>query len=167
MKAIIYESNSGSTQKYAQMLADKLGVQVYSLNDARKAVPKGEECVFLGWVFANKIQGLSKANKLWKLKCAAAVGMNAHGEKYSQIIKEANNISVPLFYLRGALDLSRLKWLQRKLLEAIRSDLEKQNKPGTEEMIQILRDGCDFVCEENLSEMLAFLMMSSQITTNP
>lgn len=159
MKAIIYESNSGSTQKYAQILADKLGLRAYSINEAKKEIPKGEECVFLGWVFANKIQGLPKAQKLWKVECAAAVGMNAPGEKYLQILKEANESDIPLFYLRGALDFSKLKWLQKKLLEAIRCDLEKQNKPGTEEMVQILRDGCDFVCEDNLAEMLAFLMM--------
>ena len=159
MKAIIYETNSGSTQKYAQILAEKLGVKAYSLKEAQKAVPRGEECAFLGWVFANKIQGLPKAQKLWKLQCAAAVGMNTPGEKYMEILKEANKTDVPLFYLRGALDFSKLKWLQRKLLEAIRSDLEKQKKPGTEEMIQILQDGCDFVCEDNLSELLAFLMM--------
>ena len=159
MKAIIYETNSGSTQKYAQILADKLGVKAYSLKEARKAVPRGEECAFLGWVFANKIQGLPKAQKLWKLDCIAAVGMNTPGEKYMQILRDTNKPKEPLFYLRGALDFSKLKWLQRKLLEAIRSDLEKQNKPGTEEMVEILRDGCDFVCEDNLAEMLAFLMM--------
>lgn len=161
MKAIIYETNSGSTRKYAQILADKLGVKAYSLKEAQKAVPRGEECAFLGWVFANKIQGLPKASKLWKLDCVAAVGMNAQGEKYTQILTEANKPEVPLFYLRGGLDFSKLKWLQRKLLQAIRSDLEKQNKPGTEEMIRILRDGCDFVSEDNLTELLAFLMMKA------
>ncbi|MGN1340091.1 MAG: flavodoxin domain-containing protein [Oscillospiraceae bacterium] len=159
MNAIIYESNSGSTQRYAQLLADKLGVRAYSLKEAKKAVPRGEECLFLGWVFANKIQGLPKAQKLWKLECVAAVGMNAPGQKYSEILKEANKTDAPLFYLRGALDFSSLKWLQKKLLQEIRSDLEKQNKPGTEEMVAILRDGCDFVCEENLAELVAFAMM--------
>lgn len=158
MKAVIYESNTGSTKRYAEMLAEKLGLRAYSLNEAKKEVPKGEECVFLGWVFANKVQGLKKAQKQWKLECAAAVGMNSHSEKLMEILKEANKTDIPLFYLRGALDLSKLKWLQKKLLQAILSDLEKQKKPGTEEMISILRDGCDYVCEDELSEILAFLM---------
>ncbi len=161
MKAVIYESNAGSTKKYAEMLAEKLNIPAFSLKEAKKSVPQGEECVFLGWVFANKVQGLKMAQKKWKLQCAAAVGMNSEGKKLMEILKEANKTDVPLFYLRGALDLSRLKWLQKKLLQAIRSDLEKQKKPGTEEMISILRDGCDFVCEESLSEILAFLMTKS------
>lgn len=159
MKAVIYESNTGNTKKYAEMLGAKLDIPAYSLKEAQKKVPKNEEAVFLGWVFANKIQGLGKAQKRWKLACACAVGMNDQTEKYRQIIKEANPTDFPVFYLRGGLDLSKLKWLQRKLLEAIRSDMEKQKKPGTEDMIAILRDGCDFATEENLTEVLAYLLI--------
>ncbi len=159
MKAVIYESNSGSTKRYAQILADKLGVKSYSLKEAQKAVPDGEECVFLGWVMANKIQGLKKAQKRWRIVCAAAAGMNPPGEKYLEILRKSNKTDTPLFYIRGALDYGRLKWLQRKLLQAIRHDLEKDNTPGMEEIIDILRNGCDFVSEENLEELLAFLLM--------
>lgn len=159
MKAVIYESNSGSTKQYAEMLAQKTGVPAYSLSEAKKAVPKGEEVVFLGWIFANKIQGLGKAMKQWKLLCVCAVGMNPVSVKYRDILKEANPTDAPLFYLRGKLDMAKLKWLQRKLLETIRSDLEKQKKPGTEEMITVLKDGCDFVSEDMLEEVLAYILM--------
>ncbi len=159
MKAVIYESNAGSTKRYAEMLAEKLGVPAYSLKEAKKALPKDEEAIFLGWVFANKIQGLQKAQKQWNLLCACAVGMNPANEKYHEILKESNPTDIPIFYLRGKLDMSKLKWLQRKLLETIRTDLEKQNKPGTEEMISILKDGCDFVSEDMLKEVLAYIMM--------
>lgn len=36
MKAVIYQSNAGSTQRYAEMLAEKLGVPSYSLKEAKK-----------------------------------------------------------------------------------------------------------------------------------
>ena len=78
---------------------------------------------------------------------------------YPHILKESNPTDIPIFYLRGKLDMSKLKWLQRKLLETIRTDLEKQNKPGTEEMVTILKDGCDFVSEDMLKEVLAYIMM--------
>lgn len=160
MKAVIYESNAGSTKRYAEMLSEKLGVPAYSLKEAQKALPKDEEAVFLGWVFANKIQGLSKAQKRWNLVCACAVGINPRSEKYIEILKESNPTDVPIFYLRGKLDLTKLKWLQRKLLETIRADLEKQNKPGTEEMISILKNGCDLVSEDMLKETIAYLLMN-------
>lgn len=158
MKAVIYESNTGSTRRYAEMLAQKLDIPAYSLKEAGKAVPKGEQVIFMGWVFANKIQGLPKALKKWNVLCAGAVGMNPDCGKYREILRESNKTDIPLFYLRGALDLSKLRWLQRKLLQTIRTDLEKQKKPGTEEMIRVLRDGCDFVSEENLAEITAFAL---------
>ncbi|MDY4586892.1 MAG: flavodoxin domain-containing protein [Oscillospiraceae bacterium] len=159
MKAVIYESNAGSTKRYAEMLSEKLGVPAYSLKEAQKALQKDEEAVFLGWVFANKIQGLSKAQKRWNLVCACAVGINPRSDKYIEILKESNPTDIPIFYLRGKLDLTKLKWLQRKLLETIRADLEKQNKPGTEEMISILKNGCDLVSEDMLKETIAYLLM--------
>lgn len=159
MKAVIYESNAGSTKRYAEMLSEKLGVPAYSLKEAQKALQKDEEAVFLGWVFANKIQGLSKAQKRWNLVCACAVGINPRSDKYIEILKESNPTDIPIFYLRGKLDLTKLKWLQRKLLETIRADLEKQNKPGTEEMISILKNGCDLVSEDMLKETIAYILM--------
>lgn len=162
MKAVIYESDCGSTKSYAGMLAEKLGVPAYPLKQAIKAVPKQEEVVFLGWVYANKIQGLSAARKKWKLLCTVAVGMYPDCKICREILSEANNDAkspaVPILYLRGALKLDKLDWVQKKLLGIIRKDLEKQKKSGTEEMIKILRDGCDFVNESNLAEVLAFLM---------
>ena len=159
MKAVIYETNSGSTKTYAEMLAEKLGVPAYSIKEAKKNLPKDEEAVFLGWVFANKIQGLHNAQKQWKLVCVCAVGMNSSSEKYIEILRQANPMDIPLFYLRGKLDFKKLKWLQRKLLETIRTDLEKQKKPGTEEMIDILKNGCDYVSEDMLKEVIAYLLI--------
>ena len=159
IKAVVYETNAGSTKQYAEMLAAKLNVKAYSLKEALKQLPAQEEAVFMGWVFANKIQGLNKAQKKWKLTCVCAVGMNEKSAKYDEILKEANPAEAPIFYLPGRLDFSRLKWLQRKLLEAVRSDMEKQAKPGTENSIAALKDGCDYVSEENLTEVLAYLMM--------
>ena len=156
MKAIIYESNAGSTKKYAEMLAEKLGVPAYSLKQAKKQLQKGEKAVFLGWVFANKVQGLKKALNRWDIVCAGAVGMNPPVKTYFDILRKANPTECPLFYLPGALYPDRLRWLQRKLIATIRSDLEKQTKPGTEDMIKVLRDGCDNVSEENLEQLIAY-----------
>ena len=68
--------------------------------------------------------------------------MNPDCRKYREILKDSTKTDKPIFDLRGALDLSKLRWLQRKLLQTICTDLEKQKKPGTEDMIKVLRDGC-------------------------
>lgn len=156
---IVYETNSGSTKRYAEMMGKKLDIPVLSLEEALKTLPKEDNVLYLGWVMANKIQGLKKAKKRFKLVCACAVGMNPASEKYSKIITEANSADCPLFYLRGTLDYSKLNRIQKMLLNSIRIDLEKQKKPGTEDIISLLRDGGDFVSEESLSEVIAFMLL--------
>ena len=43
MKAIVYTSQTGHTQRYAQMLAERTGVPAYSLKEAGKSLRRGEE----------------------------------------------------------------------------------------------------------------------------
>ena len=48
MNAIIYTTNTGSTARYAGLLAQKTGLPVYSLAEARNAVSTGAEVIYLG-----------------------------------------------------------------------------------------------------------------------
>ena len=43
MKAIVYTSQTGHTQRYAQMLAERTGVPAYSLKEAGKSLRRGED----------------------------------------------------------------------------------------------------------------------------
>ena len=43
MKAIVYTSQTGHTQRYAQMLAERTGVPAYSLKEAGKSLRRGRE----------------------------------------------------------------------------------------------------------------------------
>lgn len=48
MNAIIYTTNTGSTEYYAKLLAQKTGLPVYSLAEAKKRVFAGAEVIYLG-----------------------------------------------------------------------------------------------------------------------
>ncbi len=159
MKAIIYQSGTGFTERYAQALSEKTGLPAYPLKAAKKAVEKGAEVVYLGWVFANKISGCKKAAKRWNIAAVGAVGMNPHCEANTQLIQQANKPQCPLFYLRGGLDKSRLKFMQKWTLDAVCNGLEKENKPEYAEAIALLKQGGDFYSEENLSALLAFMLL--------
>ena len=54
MNAIIYTTNTGSTEHYAKLLAQKTGLPVYSLAEAKKRVFAGAEVIYLGWIMAGK-----------------------------------------------------------------------------------------------------------------
>ena len=45
MSAIIYTTNTGSTEHYAKLLAQKTGLPVYSLAEAKKRVFAGAEVI--------------------------------------------------------------------------------------------------------------------------
>ncbi len=156
MTAIVYESNTGFTERYAKILSKKLNIPAYTIPEAKKAVAKGEEIIFMGWVFANKISGLDKAKKLWKIIAAAAVGMNPKSDKNTEIVKTENKLEIPLFYLWGGLDNNKLKGVNKIMLGFVRDALIKENKPEYADAIEVFKNGGDFVSEENLTELIAF-----------
>ncbi len=159
MKAIVYVSDTGFTERYAKILSEKTGVPAYPLKEAKKQVAKGEEIVFLGWVFANKIQGFDKARKLWNIAAVGAVGMNPLSDKNTEIVRDANKPECPLFYMWGGLDNSKLKGMNKFMLGLVRDSLEKENKPEYADAIKVFREGGDFVSEEYLQELIAFMLM--------
>lgn len=159
MDAVIYESNTGSTERYARLLAEKLGKPAYSAKEAASKLAKGAEVIYLGWVMANQICGLKKAVRRWNVKAAGAVGLYPMSETNTNILIAKNKPDFPLFYLRGGLDYSRLKGMKKKLIMMIRDNLIRENNPENAELIKVLTDGGDFVSEENLTALLAFGLM--------
>ncbi len=155
---IVYESNTGFTERYAKALAEKTGVEALPLDKAKKSVAKGSEVVFLGWVFANKISGLDKARKLWTVKALGAVGMNPPSEKNTEIVREANKAECPLFYLAGGLDNAKLKGMHKMMLAMVRKSLEQENKPEYKDAIEMFRNGGDWFSEEYLTGLVTFML---------
>ena len=160
MKAIIYESNTGFTERYAKLLSEKVNIPAYTIKEGKRAVEKGADIIFMGWVFANNIKGLDKAKKQWNIVAAAAVGMNPKTDKNTEIVKEANKLDIPLFYLWGGLDNNKLKGVNKMMLGFVRDSLIKENKPEYADVIEVFKNGGDFVSEENLTELIAFALMN-------
>lgn len=158
MKAIIYESNTGFTERYAKLLSSKLDIPAYTIAEGKKAVDKGAEVIFMGWVFANKINGLDKAKKQWSVIAAAAVGMNPKTDENTEIVRKANKLEIPLFYLWGGLDNTKLKGINKIMLGIVRDSLIKENKPEYADAIEVFKNGGDFVSEENLTELVAYAL---------
>lgn len=63
MNAIIYTTNTGSTERYARLLAQKTGLPAYSLAEAKKQVFAGAEVIYLGWIMAGSVKGYAEATK--------------------------------------------------------------------------------------------------------
>ena len=156
IKAIVYKSSTGHTKQYAEMLGESLKIPVYNLEEAKSNLKKNDEIIFLGWVCATKIQGLSKI-KRYNVKCIGAVGAYPAEKNYIENLKNANKVNVELFYLRGGLDFNKLTGLKKKVLQFVKNMIEKENKAENQEMIKLFKDGGNYVSDENLKPMLNYI----------
>ena len=150
-RVIIYKSKTGHTERYARMLSKELNIPCYSYKDAK--VSENNEVIFLSYIYASKIMGLSKILKRYKVKVVIAVGVLAYSEDYLNTLKDANNIKLPFFYLRGGIDYSKLNFFFRKFLPVIGKDIAKDDK----ELLNLFKNGGDFVNKDNLKEVLNYL----------
>ena len=156
IKSIVYKSNTGHTKQYAEMLGDSLKVPVFELKEAKSKLSENDEIVFLGWVCATKIQGLSKIKK-YNVKCIGAVGAYPTEKNYIESLRQANKVNVELFYLRGGLNFNKLTGLKKKVLQFVGNMIEKENNAENQEMIKLFKNGANYVSEENLKPMLKYI----------
>lgn len=156
---IVYESKTGFTKKYAEMLAEKTGLKAYRVKELTEA-NQNEEIIFLGWMKAGKIQGLSKLNKS-KLKAVCASGTARSAEPSEEAVMARNQIEgLPFFYLRGGcLPLRELKGMDKILLSMFVKMLKnrKEKDEELEESIRNIENGFDGVKEENLEPVLRWI----------
>ena len=159
MVSIVYVTNTGSSKKYAEMLSEKTGYPCYALSDSDAAV--GTDVVFISWVMAGAIQGISEARvKFGTLKAVVAVGM-MKSESQDATLKEKNDVSEAFFTLAGAFDIKKLsgmyKMMMGMMMKMIKAKLKESNDPKAKEMVEQFEEGFDFVSEENLGEVVEFL----------
>ena len=86
MKAIIYTSNTGSTERYARLL-EQTGLPAYSLTEAKEAVPAGEDVLYLGWIMAGSVKGYGAAAKRYRVRALCGVGMWQTGTQADNVLE--------------------------------------------------------------------------------
>ena len=150
-RVIIYKSKTGHTERYAKMLSEELDIPCYSYKEAK--VSDNDEVIFLSYIYASKIMGLSKALNKYNIKAIIAVGALAYSKDYLNTLKDANNIKLPFFYLRGGIDYSKLNFFFRKFLPIIGKDIAKDDK----ELLNLFKNGGDFVTKDSLKDVINHL----------
>lgn len=156
---IVYESKTGFTKRYAEMLAAKTGLKVFRVKEISKISPD-EEIIFLGWMKVGKIQGLDKLRK-FNVKAVCGSGTGRTAEPDTETVIARNKIEgIPFFYLRGGcLPLKEIKGMDRIMLSLFVKMLKsrKDKDERTEEAIAIIENGFDGVKEENLADVLEWI----------
>ena len=156
---IVYESKTGFTKKYADMLAEKTKLEVFQVKEISK-VNQNEAIIFLGWIKAGKIQGLDKLRK-YNVKAVCGSGTGRTAEPSTEAVVSRNKIGdIPFFYLRGGCyPLKQLKGMDKIMLsmflKMLKTRKDKDNK--LKEAISNIENGFNGVKEENLLPVLEWL----------
>lgn len=161
MRAIVYTTNAGSTEQYAKLLAQKTGLPVYSLAEAKKALPAEAKIIYLGWIMASTVKGYADAAKRYAICAVCAVGMGQTGTQ-GDVVRKKNAIpqQIPLFTLQGNFHVEKLHGIYRLMMQMMvkfagKGLLEKTDRtPEEDDMLDMMLHGGNRVCEENLQAVL-------------
>ena len=163
MDAIIYTSNTGSTERYAKLLSQETGLPVYPLTGAKQAVPAGAEVIYLGWIMAGSIKGYTEAAKRYTVRAVCAVGMARTGTQGEDVRQKSHvPTDVPVFTLQGGFDVKKLHGPYRLMMDVMIRTAGKAlaNKPDRtpeeDEMLEMMRHGGDHVAVEHLADVLTW-----------
>lgn len=164
VNAIIYTSSTGYTAQYAKLLSEATGLPVYALKDSG-TLASGREVVYLGWLMAGRVQGLSEARKRFRVSCVCCVGMSPESEALTHKLRLDNHVlgECRLFYLQGGYNPSAVKAPYRPIMKAIcarlRRELGARNdlSAGEEATLKMAQGGYSCVGSENLAPVLSYL----------
>lgn len=159
MDAIVYTSNTGHTEAYAKMLAEKTGLPAFSSDCAKKRLKKGSDIIYFGWICGSRIKGYKKAYKRYNIAAACAVGLCDTGALLDDV-RKANDIdsSMPLFTLQGGIDRARLHGINKLIINMLEKGLKAQDDNSAEEarMLELLSTDKNYVCDENTAAFMAW-----------
>lgn len=159
--AIVYTSKAGHTKRYAELLGEKTGRPVLSLEEALKELPAGSNIVYLGWIHASHVQGFKKAEKKFILQCVLAVGLCDTGTMLDEVRKATGIVdTIPLFTLQGGMDRTGLKGMDKMMISMLAKGLasKEDRSQQDERMLELLSGDTDFVSEENLKGVLEYIV---------
>ena len=164
MNAIIYTTNTGSSELYAKLLSQATGLPAYSSDRAKKEVPSGADVIYIGWIMAGSIKGYCAASKRYNVRAVCGVGMGQTGvQEHDVRNKTAVPADIPVFTLQGNFNVKKLHGIYRPMMELMvktagKSLAEKQNRTSAEDdMLDMMLNGGERVKSENLAGVLTWL----------
>lgn len=158
ISAIVYTSGTGFTRRYAQMLSRAAALPAYDLENTGSLPEDGVKILYLGWLRAGGIVGLSKVRRRWRVQAVCAVGM---APEYPQEKLAAQNHTgeLPVFFLQGGYAPERMRGINKLMMGLMTKQMTK-NPPKDEaeaEIQKLFLQGGDFVSEANLAPVLSWL----------
>lgn len=160
IKAVVYESHTGFTERYAKRLAGILELPAYAVKEAEKKLTLQSEIVFLGWICAGKIMGYEQAARAYRIQAVCAVGIMFSENGTSQKLADGNRITrCPVFCLPGGYRHDQLGVVYRMMAKVMAGAMmNKADKTEHDEFVlRVMKEGADFVNEEYLDSVICYI----------
>ena len=170
ISAIVYNSKTGSCERYAKELSRKLVIPCYAQGSFR---PRADaKVIYVSWIMAGKVVGLSKAVKKMDVGAVVAVGMAPAGKKAAEAMRQAIQEAIDADGLNARVvihtglvsdycTVHHIHWYVRGLRNAADYDYEEGNaqvnallNPNVETLY--LRGGDNVLSSSMIRELMAF-----------
>ena len=161
---IVYQSHTGFTKEYAQMLGKAEKMKTYTLAEAERQLLSDAQVFYMGPLTAGHIGGLDRSMKRWKIQGVCGVGMSQPGEGTMASLRRSNYVGdAPLFYLQGGWAPKKVGWLKRRMVNMVTRSTRKTlqakavRTPREQEQLDFLLKGGSCVAFENLAPLREWL----------
>jgi len=161
VSAVVYNSLTGSCEKYANLLSAALHVPAKKLGEH---VRKDSQVIYIGWAFAGKMAGWKKAQEKYNIAAAVQVGMSGGGEKAAAAAREANAVpsSIAVFALQGGFYMKKLPLHYRLIMKLKNKEIAGRLKgkeslnPQQQALMKMATEGNGDPAAWDISEVLAW-----------
>ena len=158
MVIVVYETQGGSSKKYAEWLAEKLDTVCESASEVKGDMDG--PMIYVGWRSGPMIVGLKDFSNRKNVIAAVCVGLERYDEKAMDTIRKKNGID-RVFYVRGGMDRSKLSFGQKMLLGIVSVKMLLMNhSPEDKEIRKVMDHGGDFSSPDQLDEVVEWFVNS-------
>ncbi|TQS79423.1 MAG: hypothetical protein A3205_01150 [Methanomassiliicoccales archaeon Mx-03] len=153
MAVIVYSSKSGSTEMYALSLSSKTGLEAYPLGKE----PESGAIIYMGWLRNDEIVGLKGLDKS-RLIAVGVIGLDDVGRFDRPRVAEKNGVKVPVYYLRGWIDRSKLNIIEKAVLTWVSAMMKlKGLNEYNQAVFDAMMEGGSFYDEKYLDPIVMFV----------
>lgn len=154
MTIIVYNSKTGSSEKYAKLLSERTGLACYSV---KENYPGDEDIVFFGWLRKFTVVGLSKVD-LSKVRAVCVVAVENEDFFPKDNIVDNHGYDAETFYLRGWIVPEKLSFIERFMIRMLAKMVLKKKESRTEQsVIDAMLHGGSFFDESYLDRVESFV----------
>lgn len=165
---VVYQSKTGFTRKYAELISRRLNCPVYSFKESKKNnLTEYEVIIYGGSLYASGILGLKKFKKRLTNQQLIVFGVGATpmraGLKEELINANFNSKekeAINFFYLRGGFKFNDLNLIDKGLMLLMKKSIKKkkiEERTADEKgLLNAYSQPVDFTQEKNIQPLIDF-----------